>query len=240
MFDLIAQTFCKKCVFHKLDCVKGCKHYYVYQPIIDRSGALFAVEILSRPILNVKNISVEEYFDSLDSDDGKKLVKHQLLNFLKNVSNLNLGVRKIFLNIDRYLLVDQEIVNFLTESSYGFKKFNWDVVFEITERQCKLMPNVKSAFYRMLLNDVSFAADDYSAITETHQFVNDYEYVKIDIDEIRARVVIEGGVDGFIDELYLMREGGIKLIAEKIQTKEDYLLVYSMPFDYFQGFYFDE
>lgn len=239
MFDLITRTICKKCIFNNLDCVNfGCKHYYVHQPIINRNGALFAVEILSRPILNLNQISIEEYFDSLDSDDGKKLIKHQLLNFSKNFSSLDLGTKKIFLNIDRYLLIDQEITNFITKSSSSFKAHNWEVVFEITERQYKCMPNVKSAFYRMLLNDVSFAADDYSSITKTHLFVNDYDYVKIDMNEIKRRV--DNGFDNFIDELYLMKESGIKLIAEKIQTKNDYLLIYSMPFDYFQGFYFDE
>ncbi|MFB2727426.1 EAL domain-containing protein [Shewanella mangrovisoli] len=239
MFDLVTRTFCKKCIFNNLDCVSfGCKHYYVYQPIINRNGAIFAVEVLSRPILNLKQTSVEEYFDSMDSDDGKKLIKHQIVNFSKNFSSLELGCKKVFLNIDRYLLIDQDIVNFITKSSATFKSYDWEVVFEITERQCKLTQNVKSAFYRMLLDDVSFAADDYSSITKTHKFINDYDYVKIDMHEIKRRV--EDGFDTFIDELYLMKESGIKLIAEKIQTKNDYLLIYSMPFDYFQGFYFDD
>lgn len=237
MLNSITGSFCKECIFNNLDCVTfGCKHYYNYQNITNRNGAIFAVEILPRPKFNLKT-STKEYFYFLDADDSKKLIKHEIFNLYKNLSNFDFGTNKIFLNLDRYLLLDTEIVKLITETSCKFKTNNWEVIFSITERQQESLPDLKSTFYRMLLNDILFSTN-YSQIAKANNFIIDYNYVKIDAHDIKMRV--GNGFNNFINELYLMKESGIRLIAEKIQTKNDYLLIYSMPFDYFQGFYFDE
>ncbi|MGL4473386.1 MAG: EAL domain-containing protein [Shewanella sp.] len=238
MFDLIKRSMCNKCMFSDLNCIKiKCKHYYIYQEIIDRKGSLHAVEILSRPIISTGVNSIEEYFDNLDTEEGKKLIRHQLMNILQTIDNLNVGTNKVFLNVDRYLLLDDNIVDILTSSSKKLNQHNWDIVFEITERQFNKMPNIKQTFYKMIVDDISFAADDYSSIKKTHHFIHDYTYVKIDMDDIKRG--INNDYNNFIDELYLLNESGVKLVAEKVQSKNDFLLTYSLPFDYFQGFHFD-
>ncbi|ABI39313.1 diguanylate phosphodiesterase [Shewanella sp. MR-4] len=228
----------KQCIFHSVECDKSnCRHYYIYQNIIDRNGGLHAIEILSRPISNIK-ISIEKYFDILSQDEGTKILKHQLLNFSKNFKKLDIGTKKIFLNVDKHLLNNQKNVDLLINSSTDFNQNFWEIVFEITERQYGKIPGIRNAFCQMILNDVLFAADDYSSITNTHNFLIDYTYIKIDMHEIIERT--NRDFNDFIDELYLMKECGKKLIVEKIQTQNDYLLTIAMPFDYFQGFYFDD
>lgn len=237
MLDSLKYRQCKKCVLGGLKCDKDkCNHYYTYQSIITRKGDLYAVEILSRPISTA--LSIEKYFNELDVEDGINLINHQLKSFLQCISQLHIGTKRLFINIERYLLIEQDIVDFMTDCSNEFKMRGWDVVFEITERTYCLSTDVDASFYRMILNDITFAADDYSSRQQTHKFIYDYNYVKIEMEEIKRRINTDYNI--FIDELYLMNNQGIKLIAEKVQSKNDFLSVRSMPFDYFQGFYFDE
>ncbi|AVV83982.1 hypothetical protein GCM10007984_34430 [Shewanella putrefaciens] len=52
-------------------------------------------------------------------------------------------------------------------------------------------------------------------------------------------VNLKNDINGFTDHLYGLKYNNAKLIAEKVQSKQDFLTVYYLPFDYFQGFYFD-
>ncbi|MGI2259074.1 EAL domain-containing protein [Shewanella sp. GXUN23E] len=237
MFSLLKKSLCKRCMFFGLNCDrKGCDHYYTFQHIIDRRGALYAVELLSRPV-HLSGYTVEQYFDTLSVDEGKKLIKHQLINLARNWKLLNLDHCKIFVNIDRYLLADPNIVDVLTQASRKFKKEGLELVYEITERQYEVDMNLSTVFYRMLLDDILFAADDYSFVKKTHVFADDYAYIKIDMEDIYRG--IRQDYNKFIDRLYQLKDNNIKLIAEKVQSKNDYLTIYAMPFDFFQGFYFD-
>lgn len=237
MFRLLKDTLCKRCVFFGLNCEKkGCEHYYIFQHIIDRYGKLYAVEILSRPHYNPSN-NIEEYFDTMSVDKGKRLIKHQLLNLTKNWGILNLSGYKYFLNIDRYLLVDPKVVDILTIANKELKMKGVKLVYEVTERQYETDVNIKNVFYKMLVDDIDFAADDYSFEKKTHIFVDDYQYIKIDMDIVYKS--IKNDINGFTDHLYGLKYNNAKLIAEKVQSKQDFLTVYYLPFDYFQGFYFD-
>lgn len=170
-------------------------------------------------------------------DKGKRLIKHQLLNLTKNWRILNLSGYKYFLNIDRYLLVDPKVVDILTIANKKLKMKGVKLVYEVTERQYETDVNIKNVFYKMLIDDIDFAADDYSFEKKTHIFVDDYQYIKIDMDIVYKS--IKNDINGFTDHLYRLKYNNAKLIAEKVQSKQDFLTVYYLPFDYFQGFYFD-
>lgn len=237
MFGFFKKKLCNRCIFLNVNCdYDSCEHYYIFQRVMDREGRVHAVELLSRPI-RTSGKCIEYYFDTLNVEKAKKLLNHQLSNIVRNGKQLNLGAVKIFVNIDRYLLSDSNVVEMLSFSSKILKLEGIDLVYEITERQCEPRVDISSQFNLLLLDDVIFAADDYSFLKKTHEFLDGYGYIKIDMDDI----YLESRVDynKFVDRLYALKENNAKLIAEKVQSEVDFLSIYPMPFDYYQGFYFD-
>lgn len=226
---------CSRCIFNVLNCMnKNCHHYYTKDGIYDRESNLFASEILARPTQNP--IDVEEYFTKIDIEQNKKLLRHQLSLLLKLQNSGKSFKEKVFLNLDRLLLIDDKIVSNLI---YVSKKINeTELILEVTERFGNIDLQLIRTYQNLVLNGVLFAADDYEQSNNTHNYITHYSYVKIDMLSLYKG--LNENYNDFIDSLYSLKNSNIKLIAEKVETENDYILAKKLPFDYFQGFYFKE
>ena len=226
---------CSRCIFNVLNCMnKICHHYYTKDGIYDRESNLFASEILARPTQNP--IDVEEYFTKINIEKNKKLLRHQLSLLLKLQNSGKYFKEKVFLNLDRLLLIDDKIVSNLI---YVSKKINkTELILEVTERFGNIDLQLIRTYQNLVLNGILFAADDYDQSNNTHNYIAHYSYVKIDMLSLYKG--LNENYNDFIDSLYSFKNSNIKLIAEKVETENDYILAKKLPFDYFQGFYFKE
>ncbi|MEC4726296.1 EAL domain-containing protein [Shewanella sp. D64] len=241
MFGISNRKSCK----YKEDCFfqgecnnsDSCSHYFVVQSIVNRDGVVFAYELLTRPT-RLNGLTVEEYFLRLNFTEGSKILEKQITNLINKSLTSCMFVDTIFVNVERYILTNNYMVEKLLLCRNKLLSLGVEVVFEITERFEYSDKLIRKTFTRLLLEDIIFAADDYCFSKVTHQYIKDYTYVKVDMTEILLG--LDRNYNKFLDGLYSLKQDGAKLIAEKIETENEYLLVRLLPFDFFQGYYFDK
>lgn len=230
-------TFTKECFFKgKCNLNKPCSHYFISQNIVNSNGIVFAVELLTRPMM-LSGVTVEEYFLKLSYTKGSWILEQQMIALVNNVIHGKIPANIIFVNVERYILTNDKMVEKLQLYRKVLLLFGVTIVFEITERFEYIDNMIRKAFSRLLIEDVIFAADDYCMSKVTHNYIEDYAYIKIDMNEINLGMA--RNYNKFVDGLYILKQGGARLIAEKIETENEYQLVRLLPFDYFQGYYFE-
>ena len=185
--------------------------YTARQPILDKNKNLFAYELLFRD-------GVENVFPGVDSN--------QATSRMIEGSQLNLG-------LDEFLDDKPGFINFTLDSL--LKKYPSmlpceQVVIEILET---VQPTKRLLAECEILKEQGYvlALDDY-----IHRPVWRYFYPLIDIIKIDFR-------ETSLDTIRLIKEAikdfpHIKLLAEKVETNEEFLQALELSFDYFQGYFF--
>lgn len=185
--------------------------YTARQPILDKNKNLFAYELLFRD-------GVENVFPGVDSN--------QATSRMIEGSQLNLG-------LDEFLDGKPGFINFTLDSL--LKKYPSmlpceQVVIEILET---VQPTKRLLAECEILKAQGYvlALDDY-----IHRPVWRYFYPLIDIIKIDFR-------ETSLDTIRLIKEAikdfpHIKLLAEKVETNEEFLQALELSFDYFQGYFF--
>ncbi|WP_286265584.1 EAL and HDOD domain-containing protein [Thalassotalea atypica] len=187
--------------------------YAARQPILDKNKALFAYELLFRD-------SIDNIFPDIDGDEATtKMVE---------ASQFNMGINEFTGNKPAF-------INFTLETlsqGYATMLTNEEVVVEILET---VKPGKKLLAICKELNDKGYtiALDDYEHQSVWGHFYPFIQIIKIDfqqttVDEIK---VIKKAIESYPH---------IKLLAEKVETHEEYNQAVALDFDYFQGFFFSK
>lgn len=187
--------------------------YAARQPILDKNKNLFAYELLFRD-------SIDNIFPDIDGDEAtSKMIE---------ASKFNMGIHEFTGNKPAF-------INFTLETlskGYAGMLTNEEVVVEILETVKpgkKLLALCKDLYEK----GYTLALDDYE-----HQGVwaHFYPYVKI----IKIDVQATG-----VDEIKQIKQAiekfpHIQLLAEKVETHEEYNQALELGFEYFQGFFFSK
>lgn len=187
--------------------------YVARQPIFDRDYRVYAYELLYRD-------SHENLFDGSMSDNmaTSLLLLNSFFNF--GIENL-VGQNRAFINFDKHLI------------NHGVAELlNKDIVtVEILETVTpdpmflKKLRQLKDKGYMIAVDDV----DDrypHEAIIEI------VDLVKIDF--------ITSSKKSIENQAELFKAMGKLLLAEKVESKEEYEWAKDLGFDYFQGYYFSK
>ncbi|MFD2168227.1 EAL and HDOD domain-containing protein [Thalassotalea euphylliae] len=187
--------------------------YAARQPILDKNKNLFAYELLFRD-------SIDNIFPDIDGDEATtKMIE---------ASKFNMGIHEFTGNKPAF-------INFTLETlSKGYPTMltNEEVVVEVLET---VKPGKKLLALCKELHEKGYtlALDDYE-----HQAVwaHFYPYVKI----IKIDVL-----ETSIEEIKVIKEAiaahpHIQLLAEKVETHEQYNQMVELGFEYFQGFFFSK
>ncbi len=212
---------------------------YVYQPIISlKNGTVFAYEALMRPISDLlrkpeellRVAQVEAKLDKIE----RITWFHALKNFFGQVREDDNA--RIFINsIPNQLLADDEWT--LIEKMYEEKLGR--VVMEITESvKSELAIDEKKRAFCAKWN-IPIALDDYgSGYSNSDMLVSfDFHFVKLDMSLIRdihknpSTQSLVRGMIAYCHENYIM------VIAEGIETVEEYETAKELGADFGQGFY---
>jgi EAL and modified HD-GYP domain-containing signal transduction protein len=180
------------------------------QPILDRSGRTFGYELLFRS-------GATEAFDGADGDQASLSVLDT--SFLTLGIESITGGRRAFVNFTRHTLVNG-YATILPRSL---------IVVEILEnvppdeevlRACRLL---KEAGHMIALDDFVLGAAG-------QPFVEVVDIVKVDftLSGPRERVLLAEQ----------LRPLGVKLLAEKVETQEDFTQGLDAGYTYFQGYFF--
>lgn len=184
------------------------------QPILDSNGNIYAYEILFRNA--EKNIA--------EIDDNLSATSSVLLHLLQNFGiETLLGAKKGFINIDESV-IDEDIIALLPADKTVLE------ILETTKVTDDLVDKIKDYGKQ----NYSFALDDFiftASHAETFRpLFGDVSFIKVDIRSVSKMQIIKN-----MDSLKAMN---VRLLAEKVETRDEFEFCKKLGFEYFQGYYF--
>ncbi len=224
--------------FHKLI---ECNHFqYHFQPIVDaKTGEIFAYEAFMRTDSETIDLSPMEILD-LASKEGQLycIEKYTFYNTLE-LMNKNKELfrnKKLFINsITSHLLTDIDFEDLYHNYSSLFR----NIVIEITETALLSADGIKLIQKRLQATGCQLALDDYGVgyTNESNLLNANPDYIKID-RTILQYINIDSKKQYVVTSLLnFATQNGIKIIAEGIETYEDFEYAVSLGVDYIQGNY---
>ena len=184
--------------------------YLGRQPILDRNQALFGYELLFR--------STAAGPANIDSDVAAtaSVIAHAAHLGLERV----IGDAQGFINVDAEVLMS-DIFVFLPREK---------VVLEIVETM-QVTPPVLERIAELASHGFRFALDD--VITDSYdveRLLPMIEFVKLDVRDMPLSALMK--------LVGRFKRDNKKLLAEKVETRDEFTTCLDLGFDYFQGYYF--
>ncbi len=180
------------------------------QPILDRAGRLYAYELLHR----------RSEHNSVPDGDGDRMSSDMLLN-----AALEVGVRKInaacpvFINVTRNILLNDGLDS-LPSERIGLE------VLETVSVDKRLLDRLR------VLRALGFkiSLDDFVCSPERDGLIEHADIIKLDVLALD---------DSSLERhVALLKRRGVRLLAEKVETRAMHARVMALGFDLFQGYFF--
>ncbi|MFA9373455.1 MAG: GGDEF domain-containing protein [Poseidonibacter sp.] len=216
---------------------------YAFQPIIhSHTGKIFAVEALIRNYEQIHNINtIHELFDLAFSDDF--LYEFDLMlreKAIKKFSTINVENLRLFYNLDNRIIYNKALTTGNTASLLKQYNLNKDIItFELSERGALSEQSALSTMiYRYKKNGYSIAIDDFGIGVSGLKllYFSQADIIKLDkffIRDIDTDSKKKLFCTSIIDMAHTM---GIKVIAEGIETINEYYTCKDIGVDFIQGF----
>lgn len=185
--------------------------YLGRQPILARNGALEAYELLFRT-------GFENRAAFGDHDQASARVVANTIGGFGVAAAL--GVHRGYINLSRELLFD-DIVMLLPPQRFILE------VLETVRADAALIERLKKlrrAGFRIALDDIADRGDERLTLLPYIDIVK-VDFLLADREALPALA-------------HLLRESGKQLVAEKIETREDFEFAQALGFDLFQGYFF--
>ncbi|KRB87589.1 EAL and HDOD domain-containing protein [Noviherbaspirillum sp. Root189] len=180
------------------------------QPILNRDHQLVAYELLFR------DADTESANITGDIAATASVIAHAVQLGLANVIGNHVG----FINVDADLL-SGDVVNFLPRQKVILEILE---TVEPTEDLIARVTELADAGFRFALDDVVACSD---AVQKLLPLV---EVIKVEITSVN--------VERLTELVRRFKMSGKTLLAEKVETQEQFALCMELGFDYFQGYYF--
>ena len=185
--------------------------YIARQPILTRGQKVYGYELLFRD-------SEANSFPNIDPNEAtSKLLLEQHL--LGDIQTLCMG-KQAFINFHAQTLLN-DFPSFLNARTV------WVELLEtvgVDEPLLKACSSAKSKGYRIALDD--------------HDFDNQWEPVIPMINMVKIDIQEQGLALG--EKIKYFKEQGVPLLAERVETREEFEQCLELGFDYFQGFFFEQ
>lgn len=185
--------------------------YIARQPIVDAEHRLIAYELLFRHSAHAQSAHIES-----DVDAGISVISNTLFN---------MGTE--WLLKGKLAFVNMEISMLMSSFSTLLPKDN--VVIEVLET-VRVTPEALERLQELKAAGYRFALDDFNYLPESDSLLPLASYVKLDVlahtPQDLARMV------------HALRKYPVQLVAEKVETPEQFRHCRSLGFDFFQGYYF--
>lgn len=186
--------------------------YVARQPIFDIKKCIFGYELLFRA-------DMANFFPEIEGDSATyKLLSNSFFNIgIEKIAGSNLA----FINFTQELLLRQLPLMFSQDR----------LVVEILEN---VQPerDVIEACQEIALNGYIIVLDDFFYKPSLEPLIEVADIIKIDV-----KATPLGEVGGLVKK---MTERGVDLLAEKVETYDEFNKALEMGFRYFQGFFFSK
>jgi len=182
------------------------------QPIFDRKQNVVAYELLFRS-------SLENYFDATDGDQAtSKVIANSFLLF--GIEKIT-GGKKAFINFTHDLLI-REYVTLLPERILVVEILE---SVEPTDQLVEACRKLRQGGYILALDDFRYE-QGYDALLSLAHIIK-VDFLATGVEE-RRRLA-----DKFAPK-------GIKMLAEKVESREEFEQAVEMGYSYFQGYFFSK
>ncbi len=183
------------------------------QPIVNASLAPMGYELLYRKSSDALTAEIT---------DGVAATAQVIAASLFEIGMANLvGAKKAFINFPRTYLLNPSGVPIDRKS----------VVIEVLE-DAIYDPALLASLRRWVKAGYSIALDDFVFDVKMVPFIELSDYVKLDILAL--------GQDGFFQQIEALRGFNVEIIAEKVETWEEYQFCRLLGVNYFQGYFFEK
>lgn len=185
--------------------------YIGRQPIFDHSAEVWAYELLFRS---------GDGQNSAQILGGDQATAQVMLNLFGDMGLKNVvGDHKAFINFTEGLLLSE---------NQPFFPHN-QVVIEVLE-DVKVSDEMIESLKKLRKSGYKIALDDYIFNPELAEFEACADYIKVDILDVGPKKLQE--------HVGRLKDQGIKLLAEKVETREQFEFCKKVGFDLFQGYFF--
>jgi len=191
--------------------------YVGRQPIFDKDGACFGYELLYRSC-DVNNNATFQ--------DNAKATARVIVNLIHNIGLESIiGQKMGYINVDETMIFS-DVILLLPKENFGFE------ILEHTKVSLALYERIKhlhSLGYRFTLDDF----DCSDLMIQHYEPLFPYvEIIKVDIQAI--------GLANLQASIAKLKKYAIPLLAEKIETMEEYEVCSHLDFLFFQGYFFEK
>ena len=189
--------------------------YFARQPILDIRGRTYAYELLYRS-------SLQQEFDPITDD--RAATAQVLVNSLNFIGLENiLGKAFAFINIDESILMDDMIFSIPKD------KFVLEILETviITDDVIERIVELREQGYRFALDDVDCSKEYIVNFQPVFKYI---DILKLDITLIDEKVLPRF--------LTLFKQFNLKILAEKVETQEEFNRYKAFGCDLFQGYFF--
>ena len=185
--------------------------YVARQPIFDRRRQAVAYELLYR----------SGQSDKYDAASGNTATAQVIVNtFMAIGINHVTGGRRAFINFTKDLLLSH-YVSVLPKDLVVIEVLE---TIEPANEVIDACRELKSLGYKLALDDFVLVTDEYRPL------LNIADIIKVDFQGATPRVLASLPA--------ALRSHGVKLLAEKVETDEEYIQAIRWGYEYFQGYFF--
>jgi EAL and modified HD-GYP domain-containing signal transduction protein len=181
------------------------------QPIVNTGHAIFAYELLFRHSAHAQSARIET-----DVDAGINVIANALCN---------MGTE--WLLKGKLAFINMEVPMLMSSFSSLLPKEN--VVIEVLET-VKVTDEILDRLQELRKEGYRFALDDFHYVPEYEPLLSLATYVKLD--------VLAHTPQELAKMVHTVRRYPVKLVAEKVETLEQFKHCKGLGFDFFQGYYF--
>lgn len=181
------------------------------QPIFNRQMKVSGYEMLYRG---------EKEVNAANFPDGNTATSQVILNLF-----MEIGLDNIVGRVPAYINLTKEFITGEHKIPFGPKQ----VVLEILE-DVEVDDEVESAIKALVKRGYTIALDDFVPGNGWDHLVEFVQMIKIEISQLSPQELAQC--------VRKYKEYNVKLLAEKVETPEEFELCSSLGFDYFQGYFF--
>lgn len=217
---------------------------YAIQPIVSTiSGKLHGIELLIRGVEKLGFSTIDDFFDAAYKDmvmvPLEKALREKAIAKVSKINNYKNIV--VFYNYDHRIMEMPDYHFGFTEdilNRYGVHYSNW--CLELTE---KLNYNFTSVYNKVLIrakkSGFKFAIDDFGAGYSNFELLyhSEPDYVKLDkflVRDVNKDIKKSSLVSAI---MRLTKSLGITVIAEGVETEEEYYYIKALDVDLIQGYF---
>lgn len=187
------------------------------QKIFNNMGKVYAYELLFRDHAH----GIKEFPSNI------RATSHVIINSLTNIKTIELiGRNGIgFVNIDETILTS-DILDVLDKDRFVLELLE---TIELSEKVINKIKQYHSRGFKIAIDDFDCSGEMIKKFLPLLKYIY---MIKVD--------VLDSEPENLKNVVEKLKKTGIKLLAEKIETREDYNKYINMGFDYFQGYYLDK